>query len=330
MLKLLSPLDGESVSLANEEITKWAAEYKPRCLGDNYRKSDHYEGKNVLFAWESNVRADRYILKIKEAAEGAKEQRFEVFQTSFEAEGLNVNADYVWSVQAIAKGKAVAKGDGRFSTRKTPKFLKIEGVSNFRDIAFFSKSLKQGMIFRSAALEEASERGLAEIQALNIRTDLDLRSAGEGLAGTRSPVQGANYFSYPGSYYVDSPAKLTDPLYQTNMAKAFEVFADEKNYPVLFHCAIGRDRTGTLAAVLEAFLNASREDILMDYEASFFSEAGCKDNSSPEYLVGKISEVCDYLSSYAKGSLAENAERFLLDIGVKKASLEEIKRIMAK
>lgn len=329
-LRLTSPTRGEIVSLANDEITEWLVAYKPRCVGENYGKGDHYTGKNVTFSWECNVKADSYVLNIKEADTKGEGQRFEIRDTSFEATGLKVNTDYTWSVEALLDGKVIAKRGGQFSTEKTPKFFDIDGVSNFRDIAFFSKNLKQGMIFRSAALEDATEQGFSLIKSLGIKSDIDLRNAGEGLAGVRSPVQGANYFSYPGAYYVESGARLTDSVYQASMAKAIEVFANEENYPIVFHCAIGRDRTGTLAAVLEAFLGASRNDILVDYEASFFSEAGCRDNATPENMTDKILEVYNYLAEYGKGTLAENTEKFLLDIGVKQTSLDEIRRIMTK
>jgi hypothetical protein len=45
----------------------------------------------------------------------------------------------------------------------------------------------------------------------------------------------------------------------------FVVLAEGKNYPVLFHCSAGKDRTGILAALLLDLLGTPREVIYDDY-----------------------------------------------------------------
>ena len=326
-LKLIFPKQGESVSLANEAISKWVLNYKPHSMGNNYVKCDHCKEKSILFKWKCNDPVDSYILKIKELATN-EEQKFEVAHPYLEVTCLNVNSKYLWSVEAIVNHKIIAKQSNEFITLKTPKFINVEGVLNFRDIAFFSNTLKQGMIFRSASLDEITERGISKIKKLKIRSDIDLREPNEGLAGIHSPLKDTNYYCLPGAYYVESGAKITDPKYQANLVKVIEELANEENYPLVIHCAIGRDRTGTLAAILEALLGATYEDILMDYEASFFSEAAHKDNANPDDMTNKILEVYNYLNNYSSSSLAENSEKFLLNIGAKKTSLDKIKLIM--
>lgn len=337
-LRLVYPSDGETICLANDEIAAWFKNYKRRNVGENYGKGDHFVGKNPIFKWtcDCDDKSVGYVVTVKEAGADGEGRTFETKrikgtkETSLEVAGLAVNSDYVWSVKAIADGRIVAESEGRFGTEKTPAFVDAEGVSNIRDVSFFSKTLKRGMLFRSAAMENATEKGLAVLSELGIKTDIDLRMSGEGHEEERSPIPNAKYFSYSGAYYVKSGAELTDPVYQANMAKAFEVFADESNYPIVFHCAIGRDRTGTLAAIVEAFLGASAEDIFADYEVSFFTEAGCRDNADPAMMTGKITEVYDFLMGYSSGNLAENTEKFLLDIGVKQFSLDKFRRIMTK
>ena len=48
----------------------------------------------------------------------------------------------------------------------------------------------------------------------------------------------------------------------------------KEDRPVYFHCAIGRDRTGTLAFLLEGLLGMSKSDIYKDYELTNFSYWG--------------------------------------------------------
>ncbi len=328
-LMIISPKEGEKITLANKRLSKWISNYKPYSNKYSYLKGDNFKKKNILFKWKCNVPIDKYILRIKEEVTNI-EQVFEVNRSCLKISDLNVNSSYIWSVEAITNNKILSKISCEFYTLKTPKFIKVNGVLNFRDIAFFSNTLKQGMIFRSARLEEISKCGKAKIKSLKIKTDIDLREPAEGLAGIHSPIENINYYCLPGAYYVDSDAKITDPKYQANLVKIIKILSNEENYPVVIHCAIGRDRTGTLAAIIEALLGATYEDILIDYSASFFSEASKIDNANPIDMTNKILEVYDYLNNYSNSSLSENCEKFLIDIGAEKISLDKIKLIMKK
>lgn len=47
------------------------------------------------------------------------------------------------------------------------------------------------------------------------------------------------------------------------------MFADFNNYPILFHCIYGADRTGTVAYLLEALCGAEENELIKDYELTF-------------------------------------------------------------
>lgn len=328
-IRTLFPAKNAVLQLANDEVAKWFAQYHPDRLGENYGKGDHFAGKDVVFEWEYGGRADYFELEIAEEGDYGNCFRCRSAVKKVSVGDLNVLADYAWRVTAYVDGKKVAIGESRFSTEKAPRSITIDGVSNARDIAFFSGDVKQGMIFRSASLDAITEKGLSDaLSKYKIKTEIDLRNTGEGKQNALG--EQVNYYSLPGAYYVASAASVKDAIYQQNMAKAIGIFADENNYPVLFHCAIGRDRTGTLAAVLEAFLGAEYDDIMADYETSFFSDAGCKDESGPDIMFAKITEIYDFLSEYGEGTLQENTANFLQDIGVTSEELENIRRIMKK
>lgn len=52
------------------------------------------------------------------------------------------------------------------------------------------------------------------------------------------------------------------------IASGFALLADERAYPLVFHCAAGKDRTGVFAALLLDVLGVSDTDIGHDYSLS--------------------------------------------------------------
>ena len=47
--------------------------------------------------------------------------------------------------------------------------------------------------------------------------------------------------------------------------EALEIIAEPENHPLVFHCNAGKDRTGSLAAVVLGVLGVMDEDIIEDY-----------------------------------------------------------------
>mmetsp|Transcript_13647 Transcript_13647/g.16931 ORF Transcript_13647/g.16931 Transcript_13647/m.16931 type:complete len:235 (+) Transcript_13647:395-1099(+) len=48
----------------------------------------------------------------------------------------------------------------------------------------------------------------------------------------------------------------------------FSILSKEENYPIMFHCVAGKDRTGILAALVYALVSVDREIIIDDYSKS--------------------------------------------------------------
>lgn len=122
--------------------------------------------------------------------------------------------------------------------------------------------LKYGILFRGPKLTN-STTDIDALNALHITEEIDLRgSTSEPQLSNYVPRQIVNYevdkANYPNNYNM-----LKDALTATMQ----DVNAGNKIY---FHCAIGTDRTGTLAYFLEGLLGVSEEDRLQDYELSYF------------------------------------------------------------
>ena len=140
--------------------------------------------------------------------------------------------------------------------------------------------------------------------------------------------------------YVINPVHTNrDKIYYDNYGKAackkfFSMLADEDTYlPVYFHCAQGKDRTGFLAYLFEAFLGCSNEDMMRDYLLSNLSTTGSvsisKINNNynyVDYLDGKEVSTQSGVKYQAEGeTTAERAYNYLLSCGLTNEQLDSIR-----
>lgn len=178
---------------------------------------------------------------------------------------------------------------------------KFETIYNFRDFGGYAgldgRAVKTGRLFRSAHLAALSETDRAEIGKLEIDLVVDLRHAPErAKQPSRFPTPQPYVHEYP-----DSPERLKakvapheafleQELYSAEDAhrymigsytqrphdKGFQTIfgdtlrfmankAEDSGAGVLVHCAAGKDRTGTLCALIQGLLGVSRDDIMADY-----------------------------------------------------------------
>ena len=183
-------------------------------------------------------------------------------------------------------------------TVKGPRNMYIDGVENFRDLGGWGY-IKQGMIYRSGRFNEDKEEtvkvsittdGIQEInQHLKIRTEIDLRRTSTNEVGglTNASVLGDRVIyhqlpmAYGGNNILTFVGKLSgDPWEYNNpgeIKEFFKILADEENYPINFHCSIGKDRTGCMAYLIEGLLGFDQETMYRDYMFTNFANAGmCK------------------------------------------------------
>lgn len=170
------------------------------------------------------------------------------------------------------------------------RLLKIETVANLRDLgghtARDGRRVAGGRLFRSAEPLCDTLQELESLRSLTrVATILDIRSEEEvsadrialfienGLGYCNIPFTGAHLEREPrrdiygrytdlGTYY---HFLLSDDGYRRKIIEALEVIAEPRNHPVLFHCMVGKDRTGILAAVVLELLDVVDEDIAQDY-----------------------------------------------------------------
>jgi hypothetical protein len=234
----------------------------------------------------------------------ATEGRVEVYN-------LEIGRTYYWQVSDGSTTSQLFT----FTTAIYPRFFATEGISNFRDIGGYytadGKRVKQNMVFRSAFLNDGTQEAKDfMVNTLGIKTELDLR--GSGAATFASNVVNRKVIAM--KWYSNI---VSDANYETTR-ETISAFAYPENYPINFHCAVGRDRTGTTSFLLLGLLGVDEETILKEHYSSFFSETGACDREEFLIHIANIRDLVTNLSRYAPASatLQEKIEAYLLRIGV--------------
>ena len=161
-----------------------------------------------------------------------------------------------------------------------------EGIANFRDLGGLSCKggmTRYGVFFRSTKLCFASEKDKALISSLGIQKVLDFRFPKEteeepdrlpanclyenySLMGG-IPVEKVNVLQVPMTKTLYSMYKQILEYGKKEVKGALES-AMRAEYPVLYHCVAGKDRTGLVSMFLYSLVGVDRMDIIADYEVS--------------------------------------------------------------
>ncbi|MCX5011539.1 tyrosine-protein phosphatase [Streptomyces sp. NBC_00555] len=165
----------------------------------------------------------------------------------------------------------------------TGRFLDWEGCFNVRDLGGLG-GVAPGAVVRSDALDGLTGRGWTTLTAHGIRTVVDLRNDGEagadhaarppGLNTVRIPLDGIEdrefWDVWWGSPGFGTPAYFRPFLarFPERVAAVARAIADAPPGGVVFHCGLGRDRTGIIALVLLRLMGASPEEIADDHGLS--------------------------------------------------------------
>ena len=180
--------------------------------------------------------------------------------------------------------------------------------------------MKQGVAFRLSKFDDATENDKDFINlCLGILTELDL-SGGDASSPLGDYVQ---VFPISVQWYAGIFEKgESEPIRQ-----AISVFADARNYPLGYHCAVGRDRTGTVTILILGLLGVDEETILKDYMLSKLSVSGDLDSASARTLYNNFTSLTSGIAAFASpdATFKEQVEAYLLSIGVTEAQIESIR-----
>lgn len=216
--------------------------------------------------------------------------------TTVSVYNLMVGYNYYWKVEAtLENGKTSLSPVSAFKTAATcPRMIFVEGITNVRDMGGWQtesgKTVKQGLLFRCGRLNKSSSSQIKTeitengkktmLDMLKIKTEIDLRMVSNnevgGLTDTSPLGDGVQYAQCPMDYTVSN--LLTGN--KQKIASIFGILSNENNYPVIYHCNIGTDRTGIISFLVDGLLGVSEEDLYRDYLMSNFGNIGGSRNVS--------------------------------------------------
>lgn len=339
-LSLVSPKDGATVSLLKDvqrEYLAGDAGTRRGQMADAAAREKFVQcgsrPASVTLEWTDDNASDSsaYAIELTCVETGGRD-RFEVKgRTKAEIVNLETGRTYEWT---LGGEKAT------FKTAEGPRLMFFPGVANSRDLGgrkgLDGRAMRQGVVYRTAGYNGSSKRagdsffdtrfvpgavrvtkaGQREmVEACGVRTDLDLRNEAECAGMTASPL-GTNvvwaHIPIRAYGWLDNDRRA--------MGQILKLFADERSYPIAFHCSGGRDRAGSLAFVLEGLCGVSEDEMMADWEFSMF------ETSDLGFAPARIDGLVEMLSRYPGDTLNDRIVSFVKACGVTDEDIAAIRK----
>lgn len=188
--------------------------------------------------------------------------------------------------------------DEKYRIKIASRNINIPGVQNFRDLGGYKssdesdrgKSIRWGMIYRSAQIDSLPPCSRQELANIGIRTIIDLRSEEElhnypplndsRFKALHVPILAGNMEDVlkgiqEGTIKSDTIYRLVEEMnrkmvseYRAEFRQVFTYLLDPASYPVVIHCTSGKGRTGIFSALLLSALGVNEDVVMDDYRLS--------------------------------------------------------------
>jgi len=303
---LTSATNNTTVNLLSGNVYEFATNYSinvdwPNSM-DYANGQTQYEPTPAHITWADSEAANYYTVKIGRKSDLSDAQTFATFTNSLDVEDLFMGTEYYYQIIAHRATRTVKSNVFTFTTAHLPRTISLPATyrdTNCRDIGGYytedgNYRIKQGVAYRSAEVQHCTAEAKNKLlYKMGIKTELALHSATTpdlGDAVNFITVESPHYVNYGGIHYAFAAQHL---------ATALLTFADANNYPILFHCQLGRDRTGTLAFLLGALCGVGQQDLFLDFEMAYFSNYGSigwDGNGTPKAKTGQFERMFRYIN----------------------------------
>ena len=335
----LSPPENGVVSQLRPTQAKYADESWEDCRryfdgGERAKslKADGCRPAEIRLAWSGGT--PPFAVALSRLPDGKEFLSVTTAQHHVTVDSLEIAREWKWTVRD-AGGRTA---DGHFRTAdKAPRLIRIDGVPNVRDlggrIGLDGRRIRQGLLFRSSGLNNnatgtekegnqvAGTKRLTDAERARIRglygfrSDIDLRRPDEVFGMTGSPLgDGVRWINLRYATY----ESLTNAASRTRAKAIYAEILNTNNYPIVFHCIAGADRTGTLAYVLNGLLGVSEEEALKDYLATALIDHGVAD----ERHLRSIDAMCAAMRAFPGVTFADRIAAHFRELGFRQSEID--------
>jgi protein-tyrosine phosphatase len=205
-------------------------------------------------------------------------------------QAIAVGYKSVLSMPAISRTYFKLVFNKKYSIITANRVVPMQEVFNFRDMGgYTSKNKRQsqwGKLYRSGTLALANIHDIELLHQLQIKTIIDFRTERDSYSHPlhyqptqvfNLPLRGNNYNAFFDKILSEKMKRGDVIVYSQDIfsfllennsdyfMKMFDVLLDESNYPVVFFCSLGKDRSAIAAALILSALDIDKETIISDY-----------------------------------------------------------------
>lgn len=260
---------------------------------------------------------------------------YSVTENNVNVYNLMIASTYYWRVTAKLQNNSICQSSTNsfVTSANGPRNMFIDGITNVRDLGGWTttdgSTVKQGLLIRCGRLNTSNQSGInieitengkyTMLEQLGVKTEIDLRMNNNnevgGLTDTSPLGDSVQYVQCPMDYTVDN--LITGNKQQLQVV--FAILSDANNYPIIFHCNIGTDRTGVVAFLVNGLLGVPEETLYRDYLFSNFGNIG-----GSRAISSIKSNYVNYIKTFEGNDLSEKIYNCLRHNGVPSEHLDAV------